>query len=91
MLGALLPLVSWEGAYVVLAGITAGIAVFVVLVIRDFPTREELGDELVDTPAGAKHVLTGVTLGEALASPRLYASRWRLCWGRSCTRRSCRT
>ncbi len=73
MLGALLPLVSWEGAYVVLAGITAGIAVFVVLVIRDFPTREELGDELVDTPAGASHVLTGVTLGEALASPRLYA------------------
>lgn len=73
LLGALLPLLSWEGAYVVLAGVTSGIAVFALLAIRDFPTREELGDELTDVPAGGMHQPTGVSIGEALASPRFYA------------------
>ncbi len=73
MLGALLPLLSWEGAYVVLACVTACIAVFALLAIRDFPSREELGDELADAPAGGTHELAGVSLGEALASPRFYA------------------
>ena len=73
MLGALLPLVSWEGAYIVLAAITVVIAVFTLFAIRDFPTRAELGDELADAGTGEARTLTGVTLGEALGSARFYA------------------
>ena len=73
LLGALLPLVSWQGSYVLLGLMSGVLVVYAVVAVRDFPSADDLGDELGGGEKGGSPVLTGWTVGEAVRSRAFYA------------------
>ena len=82
MLGFLLPLVAWEGAYVSLGILSIALVAYVLVVVRDFPTRADLGaelgadntDNIESSPRlSGTRIASGWTLGEALRSRSFYA------------------
>ncbi len=72
LLGMILPLVSWRGSYIALGAIGAGLVVYSLITVRDFPSGEELREELDGTGAGGAP-MGGWTLGEALRGRAFYA------------------
>ena len=75
MLGGLLTLASWQGAYIAL-GIMSGLMVMYALVaVRDFPRASELGDQLGETPrsGGDSPLVSGMSVSDALRSKAFYA------------------
>ena len=73
LLGGLLPLVSWQGSYVVLGVMSVVLAVYVLAVVRDFPSAKELGSELMGGQAGGSPILTGWTPEQAIRTRAFYA------------------
>ncbi len=74
MLGGLLTLASWQGAYIALGAMSALMVFYTLIAVRDFPAVEELGDQLDETPNdGRTPVMSGVTLRDALRSRTFYA------------------
>lgn len=74
MMGAILTLTSgdWRAVYLALGAMSVGLVAYTLAATRDFPSAEELGDELLDKSAGGSP-MTGMTLGEALRGRAFYA------------------
>ena len=74
LMGAILTLASddWRAVYLALGAMSVGLVVYSLAATRDFPTAEELGDEILDKDAGGSP-MTGMTLGEALRGRAFYA------------------
>ena len=72
MMGAILTLTSddWRAVYLALGAMSVGLVAYTLAATRDFPSAEELGDELLDKSAGGGSPMTGMTLGEALRGTR---------------------
>ena len=75
MLGGILTLASWQGAYVALGAMSALMVVYALLAVRDFPSASELGDQLDESPGGGSDspLLDGVSVKNALRSKAFYA------------------
>ena len=73
LLGALLPLVSWEGSYVVLGILSIGLVPYSLLVVRDFPSASEVESQRVGRANGENSFLTGASVSQALGTRGFYA------------------
>ena len=75
MLGGILTLASWQGAYIALGVISVLLVFYTLAAVRDFPSASELGDQLDDLPDGRDEspILSGVTVQDALRSRAFYA------------------
>ena len=75
MLGGILTLASWQGAYIAVGVMSALMVVYALLAVRDFPSSSELGDQLDDLPrdGGNSPLLSGVSVQDALRSRAFYA------------------
>ncbi len=72
MLVITLQLASWRGSYIFLGAIGAALVVYSLVMVRDFPSDEELGEELDGTGADGAPT-SGWTLREALRGRAFYA------------------
>ncbi len=74
MLGGLLILASWQGAYIALGALSVMMVIYTLVAVRDFPSVEEMGDQLRERPddSGAP-ILGGMAVGDALRSKAFYA------------------
>ncbi len=73
LLGATLPLVSWEGSYVLLGVISVALAGYTFFAVRDAPDPAGSVEEPGHDKREAIRDLPGWTLGEALHSRAFYA------------------
>ncbi len=75
MLGGILTLASWQGAYIAIGVMSALMVVYALLAVRDFPSSSELGDQLDDLPGDGSNspLLSGVSVQDALRSRAFYA------------------
>ncbi len=75
MLGGILTLASWQGAYIAIGVMSALMVVYALLAVRDFPSSSELGDQLDDLPRDGSNspLLSGVSVQDALRSRAFYA------------------
>ena len=75
MLGGILTLASWQGAYVALGVMSVLMVVYAALAVRDFPSVAELGDQFDETPGSSRDspLLGGVAVKDALRSKAFYA------------------
>ena len=75
MLGGILTLASWQGAYIAVGVMSALMVVYALLAVRDFPSSSELGDQLDDLPRDGSNspLLSGVSVQDALRSRAFYA------------------
>ncbi len=74
MLGGLLTLASWQGAYVALGAMSVLMVIYALVAVRDFPSVTELGDQLDDRPDDNKTlVISGMAVRDALRSKAFYA------------------
>lgn len=75
ILGGLLTLASWQGAYVALGVMSALMVIYALVAVRDFPKASELGDQLSEAAGGGgvSPLVSGVSVGEALRSKTFYA------------------
>ena len=73
-LGLILPILMWQGSYIVLAVMSVALTVYALAVISESPPVSSIGDEIGEavTPETPR-VLTGWTLKEALHSRAFYA------------------
>ena len=76
LMSAMLTLTSddWRAVYLALGAMSVGLVVYTLAVTRDFPSAEELGDEIPDKSAGGgSPTMTGMTTGDALRGRAFYA------------------
>ena len=75
MLGGILTLASWQGAYIALGAMSVLMVVYALLAVRDFPSVSELGDQLDETPSSGSGspLLSGASVKDALRSKAFYA------------------
>ena len=75
MLGGILTLASWQGAYIALGAMSALMALYALAAVKDFPSVSELGDQFDEAPGGRRDspVLSGVSVKDALRSKAFYA------------------
>ena len=74
ILGGLLTLASWQGAYVALGVMSALMVIYALVAVRDFPKVSELGDQLSEAPSGGDSPLvSGASVSDALRSKTFYA------------------
>ena len=75
MMGAILTLTlgDWRAVYLALGAMSVGLVAYTLAATRDFPSAEELGDELLDKSGAGGSPMTGMTLGEALRGRAFYA------------------
>ena len=75
MLGGILTLASWQGAYIALGILSALMVIYALLAVRDFPSASELEDQLDDirSDGGNSPILSGVSVRDALRSRTFYA------------------
>ena len=75
MLGGILTLASWQGAYIALGIISALMVIYALVAVKDFPSASELGDQLDSPPddGRASPLLSGASVSEALRSKAFYA------------------
>jgi MFS family permease len=76
IVGAVLSMASWQGAYLALAAITAVIVLYALVIVREFPSAEDTANEGASLSKGkqgdTQPVLTGWTVKEALHSKAFY-------------------
>ncbi|MCZ6789149.1 MAG: MFS transporter [Chloroflexi bacterium] len=73
-LGLILPMLMWQGSYLVLAAISVALTVYALVVISESPPVPSTGDETGETVTlETRPPLTGWTLREALRSRAFYA------------------
>ncbi len=74
LLGALLALYSWEGAFFAIGLLSALLVAYTLAAVRDFPTADQLGGEFAERPAAASgSIVSGATLDEARRGRAFYA------------------
>lgn len=75
MMVALLALTAddWRSVFLALGALSVGLVAYTLAATRDFPSADDLGDEMLDRPAAGGSPMTGITLGEALRGRSFYA------------------
>ena len=73
LMGALLTLFAWQGTYVGLGILTGLLVLYTLVVVRDFPTGEDVKSEFVAAAGGKPPAPTGWTVFEALRERTFYA------------------
>lgn len=75
MMVAILALTAddWRAVFLALGAMSVGLVAYTLIAARDFPSAEDLGDEMLDRPAGGGSPMTGMTLSEALRGRSFYA------------------
>lgn len=72
LLGLILPILMWEGSYLVLAALSGAMMVYTLVFVNEHPPAPDTDDGAGDSQ-NSPHVLTGWTLKEAMRSKAFYA------------------
>jgi MFS family permease len=74
LLGLILPIMLWQGSYLVLAALSGAMMIYTLVAVRENPPTSEIdGGSSESHTSGTPLVLTGWTLQEALHSKAFYA------------------
>ena len=82
LLGFILPILMWQGSYLVL-GLMSGVMVFYTLVvIKEYPSAQDTESDAGESPTqDSPPILTGWTLSEAMHSKAFYAITFSIMMG----------
>jgi MFS family permease len=74
LLGLILPIMLWQGSYLVLAALSGAMMIYTLVAVRENPPTSDIdGGSSESQTSGTPLVLTGWTLREALHSKAFYA------------------